>query len=447
MVSKIYKALCCCACLTFSLFAHGQFLWNAQLEQQGFLSANNNSFWSTSNTLGLIRPETLSLTTINASYQRYLGELSDLKIGASAFYDYGGKDGSRIGINEAFVSVAWWVIETTFGPRARSEMHQGLSAVNGDLLWSNNSRPPPGIEIRTRNPMKPWRWIGMEGALAHYWLGKDRYVQNSFIHHKYLGLFFSPTKSSVFKASLHHYAEWGGISPETGPQPTTNEDLVRVFFGQSAPADSASETGALGNHLGSYHLLYQHFMNNGHLEWYYQAVFEGSAGKESGNYPDGLYGMYWESGKNSILKGLLLEYIQTTWQGGVEVNDNYFNHGTYRSGWSYRNRGLGIPFFTFDPSIPGFSNNRIAAIHLGATAAFNEVNYRLMASYLKNQGTRAVPYTASVNTLYTQFQMGKQLNEQLRLGVSIGADFSNANDSNFTLGVSLRYKYEEAFRW
>ena len=447
MVLNKHKVLQYIVFTLFPILVQGQFYWNAEVAQQGFLSADNNTFWTASNTKGLVRPETLSLTSLNGTYQRYLGELSDLKIGLSAFYDYANAGGSRLGFNEAFISVAWWVIDTSVGPRAREEKHQGLSSVNGDLLWGNNARPLPGVEIRTRNPMKPWRWIGMEGALAHYWLGKERFVTNAYIHHKYLGLFFSPTESSVFKASLHHYAQWGGTSPATGPQPTTSEDLVRVFFGQSAPADASSETGALGNHIGSYHLLYQHFMNSGHLDFYYQALFEGSAGKDSGNYPDGLYGLYWEPAEKSIIRGLLFEYIQTTWQGGVDVNDNYFNHGTYRSGWSYQGRSLGIPFFTFDPGLPGFKNNRIAAIHLGLKAELNEVDYRLMASYVKNQGTRALPYNPNENTLYTQLQIQKLLNERLYLGVALGADFSNLNDSNFSLGISLKYKYEESFRW
>jgi hypothetical protein len=446
MMSSVNKALRYSFFSLLPLLVNGQFLWNAEVSQEGFLSGNNNSFWSTSNNLGIVRPETLSLTSLNATYQRYLGELSDLKIGASAFYDYGGKDGSRIGVNEAFVSVAWWVIETSLGPRARAEMHQGLSAVNGDILWSNNSRPPPGVEIRTRNPMKPWRWIGMEGALAHYWLGKERYVQNSFIHHKYLGLYFSPTESSVFKARLHHYAQWGGTSPETGTQPTSFKDLVLVFFGQTN-SSTGDSTGALGNHIGSYHLLYQYFMPSGHLEWYYQAMFEGSAGKESGNYPDGLYGFYWDSGESSLLRGLLVEYIQTSWQGGVAINDNYFNHGTYRSGWTYQNNGLGIPFFTFNKDLPGFTNNRISAFHLGARAVINESDYLLRASYVKNMGLRDLPYNPTENTIYTQLQMNRPIGDRLTFGVAVGADFSNLNDSNFTIGVALRYKYEEAFRW
>jgi len=449
MVSIIHKVLRYIACILFPVLAHSQFLWHAQLEQKGFLSGSGNSFWTTANQLGSIRNETLSLTALSGTYQTYLGELSDLKIGASGFYDYASSSESRLILNEAYFSAAWWVIETSVGLRAGEEINQGLSSVNGDLLWSNNTRPLPGIEIRTRNPMKPWRWIGMEGALAHYWLSNERFVKNAYIHHKYLGLFFSPTESSVFKASLHHYAQWGGTNPETGPQPTSFEDLLLVFFGQTGTKITATgdQTGALGNHIGSYHLLYQHFLNEGHLEWYYQAVFEGSSGKESGNYPDGLYGMYWDLGENSMLKGLLLEYIQTTWQGGVAVNDNYFNHGTYRSGWTYRNRSLGIPFFTYDATLPGFTNNSIAAFHLGAHAIINDVDYQLRASYVKNQGTRSAPFNPEENTLYTQVIMGKQLNERLRLGVSLGADFSNLKDSNVTLGLSLRYRYEESFRW
>ncbi|MFM1879438.1 MAG: hypothetical protein RLZZ241_2304 [Bacteroidota bacterium] len=438
MVLKNLKAFCFRLCFLFPLYSGAQYLWTAEVEQKGLLSGGQNAFWSSANSLGVVRPESQAITLLNGNYQTYLGELSDLKVGASAFYDYSSKGPSRLAINEAYITTAWWVIESTVGARGRETEFQGLSSVNGDLLWSNNSRPIPGLEVRTRNPMKPWRWIGLEGALAHYWLGDERFVQNAYLHYKYLGLYFSPAEKSEIKASLHHYAQWGGNSPVTGPQPTSFKDLILVFFGKNGANNRIA-----GNPLGSYNFSFKQTFEDRVLELYYQGLFETYAGMKTANLPDGLLGLYYDLGEEHLLKAVLLERIATNGQG----SDNYFNHSVYRSGWTYQGQGLGVPFFTYDAAVPAFTNNRIVAFHMGARAQINTIEYLFKASYVKNMGSKAAPLNPQTQKLYSQLQAYAPLGVNLHLGVAVGADLLGAGNSNITLGVSLKYSYLETFRW
>ena len=79
------------------------------------------------------------------------------------------------------------------------------------------------------------------------------------------------------------------------------------------------------------------------LKVYYQHIFEDTSGIRFENKTDGLWGIEL---KNYIKKTtILLEYINTKNQylDPPYVQENYFNHGLYSYGWSYKNYTLGNP--------------------------------------------------------------------------------------------------------
>jgi hypothetical protein len=353
--------------------------------------------------------------------------------------------------NEFYGSLDFGKFRATLGARARPERFQGLSSVNGDVLWSNNARPLPGVEAGTLAPIELWPWLGVEGALAHYWLNDDRFVQDAYVHYKYLELEFRLSPRSTLRAGMHHYAQWGGVSPETGPQPEGLNDFMRVFLGVvgNPTATASDQLNALGNHIGSYRFHYRYALGEGHLEAYFQNIFEDASGRSFMNFPDGVWGVYWELPKRSPIRGLLYEYVQTSWQSGLSSlsgNDNYFNNGTYESGWTYFQEVIGLPFFTFDPELPAITNNSIVAHHLGLRAGFSKLDLRLLASVVQNRGTRAAPFNPFENVVYTHLQLQYPLGQHFGLGLSLGADFSDLNEETFSAGVSLRYQFRYGFR-
>jgi hypothetical protein len=217
-----------------------------------------------------------------------------------------------------------------------------------------------------------------------------------------------------------------------------------VFFDSLGDenATGADQANSLGNHLGSWQLHYRYAYDAGSLELYHQTLFEDGSGLNFGTFPDGVWGMFWTPENTGWLKGLLYEYTQTTWQsgtGGLFGNDDYFNNGTYRSGWTYYGQVIGTPFFTFDPEVPGIVNNSIVAHHLGLRASISDLDIRFRASMVENRGTRSEPYNPFENTIFTHLQLQHPLGEQALVGLSLGADFSDLNEHTFGAGLSFRY--------
>jgi hypothetical protein len=167
---------------------------------------------------------------------------------------------------------------------------------------------------------------------------------------------------------------------------------------------------------------------------------------------DGAYGIFWELPDYSALRGLIYEYVQTTVQSGPLGSrngaDDYFNHYVYESGWTYKDRVVGLPFFTTAEGLPPIINNRISAHHLGARiVSFDEKwDIRLMASYTINKGRYEVPYDPVENILYAHARILYDLKETMQLGFSIGTDVSSVQEDNFGIGLSFRYMFGERFR-
>ena len=219
--------------LAFPLNGIGQqYELNGGVTLQGFANNGQNPFWDYSNTLGMVSQDTEFLAVLNGFYRTYLSEESDLEVGATFFMDIYSGGQNNIRANEYFAAWKWRNFRATVGARARPELFMGISSVNGDIVWSNNARPMPGMEVGTVTPWNVLPWLGLEGALAHFWLENDRYVTGAYVHYKYLTLNFYLSENSTLKLGLQHHAQWGGISPESGSQSAGFSDYWKVFFGQ-----------------------------------------------------------------------------------------------------------------------------------------------------------------------------------------------------------------------
>jgi hypothetical protein len=431
-----------------------QYELQADVYLKGFLNNGSNPFWEYANTLGMVSEDTEFLAMANGYYRRYLSQTTEIEIGASFFTDMysGGKNNVRG--NEYYASFIWETFRITAGARARPEKYMGVSSVNGNILWSNTARPMPGVEIQTLQPLQVLPWLGLEGNLAHYWLENDRFVTGAYVHYKNLTLNFTLSERATLRAGIEHFAQWGGISPESGSQAAGFGDYWKVFFGLRGD-EGFQEDGdqlAIGNHIGSYQLEYSHKLNNGALTGYIQTIFDDSSGASLQNLADGVFGVFWELPDYSALKGLVYEYVQTTVQSGPPGspggNDDYFNHGVYESGWTYKNRTVGLPFFTTVDGIPPLNNTRITAHHLGARImSFDEKwDIRLMGSYTVNRGRYVAPFDPAEDILYAHARILYSLRETMQLGFSIGTDISSVQEDNFGIGLSFRYMFGERFR-
>ncbi|WGK64709.1 capsule assembly Wzi family protein [Croceiramulus getboli] len=399
---------------------------------------------------GRLGPLTHFSTTVSSNYSILNNEHSALRIGGGI--TYANELQTNFFVDEAFMEYTYRNLQFMIGTQHRSVELNGLSSVNGNILFSNNARTLPGVEVKTVRPFSIADFFAIGGSLAHYQTLDDRFVEDAMIHYKHLDLIFNWNQNSTLKATIQHAVQWGGTSPVFGKQPTSFSDYIRVVFGGSGgeTARDSDQINALGNSLGSFGLTYQWRKNDSQWTLYHQSLFEDRSGTEANNFPDGVWGVQWTNPDNSWASAVLYEYIQTISQSGrprqteggqQSGGDNYFNNGTYRSGWTYFGRNIGLPFITQDPDGLGFDNNRIIAHHVGVRGQLWKLNYLAKGSYVEGLGTYREPFPRRRKAVYTYLETSYATPSYGTLSLLLGADYLNTTGSNFGAGLQYRYSF------
>ena len=122
---------------------------------------------------------------------------------------------------------------------------------------------------------------------------------------------------------------------------------------------------------------------------------------------DGLWGIEFKTENQQAIKGVVVEYFQSTHQSGpmhgvdftvVEKTggaDDYYNHYAY-SGWAHGGWGNGTPLIASpiynEDGYLGFYFNRVKAVHLGWKGDITkEWCYRAKMSFNRTWGTPFKP--------------------------------------------------------
>ena len=186
------------------------------------------------------------------------------------------------------------------------------------------------------------------------------------------------------------------------------------------------------------------------------------------NFPDGVNTISFSfRDRDKWVTDILLEFVSTKSQSGpshndpddpetvLGGNDNYFNNGAYRSGWTYYGRTIGLPLFTPSPVngdglVLGVCNNRVVAHHLAiAGKVARKIPYRFKATYSRNYGKytnslsifSSVPEQLSLALEVTLPRLGRSLPVSLSAGLY--GDVGELYPDNFGLTLSLSW----AGRW
>ena len=367
-----------------------------------------------------------------------------------------------------------WIL-AFIGLRHYDEQYSGLSATNGNMLWSLNARPMPGIGVHIEDPIYFIfnDHVGLSGSWREYFMGKRRFVKNARVHAKSLYIHYRSNNGFKVKLGIEHVVQWAGKSPEVylGTLPKNFKDYLRIIAGQGGGEDATNgeQSNALGNHQGTYELRLSQEFKNFTLEFFYSHLFDDGSGMLFNNPYDGRYGFYGDLNKeDNDLKWfgkLLYEFYYTKDQSHqftrlIHVWDDYFNNGMYRSGWTYQNDIIGLPFFTtnyyYQDEYPIIGNSRIIAHHIGAKGAlFKTYPYKLLLSYRNNNGHVAsmdeyggdyyreddprgrykIPH--EIWSTYLNLQV---LSHPFKLNLELGGDFSS-QDNNIAAGLLLNKSF------
>ena len=215
--------------------------------------------------------------------------------------------------------------------------------------------------------------------------------------------------------------------------------------------------------------------------------FEDGSGTRFWNFPDGVNTLSLSfKDRNRWVTDILYEFVYTRNQSGplhdrpatdeeVEATggqtyvilggeDNYFNNGVYRSGWTYHGMTIGLPLFLpmfsgDDGIVMGVASNSLVAHHFGIRGvAARKVPYKFLFTWSRHYGrTRKFdqdqawrfdghPQQFSIaieGELDGRVLRGKAYTSRKGCGMSVGlglyADFGNVFPDSFGMTVRISW--------
>jgi hypothetical protein len=425
-----------------------------EVEAGTFLStAASNPFWIRSNQYGEVPLESQGFSVRAQARKEYAPRSATDKKQGRFSYGYGIRAVANAGtvnqflLSELYGKVRYGAIELYAGRRREIIGLIDSTLSTGSYIWSGNALPVPKIELSIPNyvPILKNGLIALKGNFSHGWLGSSDSVRNYYLHQK--SLYFrlgKPAWRFKFYGGFNHQVQWGGdvLYPrvDNGVRITKFgtdwETYMFVVTGKSLytldtleiknNAASAEGGNRVGNHLGTIDLALEYETSRHKWFIYKQSIYEAGALFYLNNIADGLHGLsFTRKQANSGILKILLEYLQTTNQGGPYLSnrstiqqlrgaEDYMNNGRYIDGWVYKGQTIGTPYImplryttglpqNLDPNPNRLVNNRIKAVSLSVQSRVKQFDLLTRLSISQNLGSYIVP--VDVNQLSAQQQV------------------------------------------
>lgn len=275
----------------------------------------------------------------------------------------------------------------------------------GSMMVSRNATPIPKISISTPEFLDLPFTNGVlqyRGMFSHGWLESDRFVSDALLHQKYLYLKFNIGNFSAVGGAVHNVM-WGGEHPVLGSQPNSFGDFFRALTGLSADSKSnvpAMDTlNIIGNSIAAYEFRLSYANEKYIMSLTRLFYLEDKVSTRFRSPWDGVWGLNINvKHESGFINDIIYEHINTKQQdakdGEAFGRANYYNNGTYKTGWTYFNQTLGLPLLKansnpmfYNPEFQKISNNILIGHHLGINGkASRKMDYNLFLTYSRNYG-------------------------------------------------------------
>ncbi len=386
-------------------------------------------FWLRANRFGMVpdrSPAAVAMFRFAKEYRQpgaVPGKKFDWGLSVSPVVYRSAEEPGKLLLPEAQVKARYGDLELYAGRRMVVTGLGDTLLTSGFYAVSGNAVPVPKVQVATTG-FVPVKWsrnyLAVSAGLAHGWYNVE-YLRGARLHQKYLYLRFGRASAPVrFYAGLNHQVQWAGHAEYLKDRPDiaiegafpSSWKLFPYVFLAYTPRDWYKKQGftsfdsyRMGNHLGSQDLAVEGTAAGEKFLLYHQHIYEDVSGLVWKNFPDGLWGLSWTPGRSAggasvILEKVTFEHLTTLSQSGssfylpgvwYQGNDDYFNHGQYHKGWSYREKGIGTPFITAgheskEKVSSAFVNNRLSMWHLGLKIKYRSMSATLLTSYSFNYG-------------------------------------------------------------
>ena len=369
----------------------------------------------------------------SAGYQRYKGD---------GQFEVQKQHPARVWIQQAYLAAKYRSIYAVAGQTYKSSPIVNRHLSSGDLVWSDNARPPVGLTagfIDFQNIPFTRGWVQIKGEFGYYRQLDDKWLENHYnyynhfittdtwLHYKSLHFRTKPDQPVVFTIGAQSACQFGGTAnyyedgqiTRTVKMDADAKAFFRTFIAGSG-GNSAGDSFVEGNHLGTWDIALEYNLNDGkQLRAYTQWLWEDGSGIGKMNGFDGLWGLEYRNAVGQpLIEGAVIEYIDFTNQSGPihwtpndrpgtpitghsSGADDYYNNYIYNG---YQNRGMSIgspfvksPLYNQDGYMR-YRDNVLRGFHIGLKGYLaSEWRYRLLGSYRKAWGTPLLPRVGSVD--------------------------------------------------
>ncbi|WP_372651082.1 capsule assembly Wzi family protein [Draconibacterium sp.] len=428
-------------------------------------------FWLWANQLGQFDKNSSIIQnfSLNAFHAQQIGA-SDFSYKVGLDLDLLLADENDIRFTQLFGATSWKFLQLQIGAFPEDEVYAGLSTTNGNLATSRNARPHPRIRAGF-NRFVPVLvdWFSINGFFEEGLLNDNRYVKDTHLHYGVLNLRFGKPETLQVTAGVEHLVMWWGTHPEYGE--LQGWEAYFSYLTAQAGSENALEfdqNNAMGNSYGTYQLTINKNWDKLNATVYISHPYEDHSGMDLVNAVDNLYGIHLSFDKeNAFLQNILLEYFHTKDQSGPyhfgqnpdkdapsRGNDDYFNHGVYRSGVTYHQMAMSSPLFApiiiEDGISLGFENNRFTGFHIGAMGFITEsFRWKGLFTYSNNYGHHdglgGSTYDPSQKQVSALAQVSWQPpTKKLSISASVATDRGSVYDNGVSttrLGSMVSFKY------
>lgn len=417
----------------------------------------------------------------SAGYQRYVGD---------GQFETQKQHPARVWLQQAFVEAKYRGIFAVAGQACKASPIVNASLSSGDLVWSNNSRPPVGLRagfIDFQDIPFTRGWVQIQGEFGYFRELDDKWLENHYnyynhfittdvwLHYKSLHFRTNPHQPLVFTIGAQSACQFGGTATyyEDGQVTRTvkmdadAKAFFRTFIAGSG-GNSGGDSFVEGNHLGTWDIaLDYHLPNYGTLRAYTQWLWEDGSGIGKMNGFDGLWGLEFRQEPYNYVSGVVIEYIDFTNQSGPihwtpndhpgtpitshsSGADDYYNNYIY-NGYQSRGMSIGSPFVKSplynQDGYMRYRDNVLRGFHAAIEGWFTtEWYYRLQGSYRKAWGTPIIPRVGSVD----DFSMALKVNyspywlrgfkfDGLTIGATIALDHGKLYGNNWGAQLAVSY--------
>ncbi|MGQ1909353.1 capsule assembly Wzi family protein [Marinifilum sp. RC60d5] len=411
-MNKKYTCLLIALCVSANILFGQKKKVNYEAEMSAQVSSKSMlPFWMVSNKYGIVPDENSGLVNFKIYSTPALNKKGiDFNYGTSLVGSQG--DDTDFFIDELYVSAVWKKLSVDLGMQHKEVKFDGLSATNGDMLYSGNARMYPELNFQLKDFVPvPFtnKWLWVKGSFSNGIMYDDRYVDNTNVHHKNAFLRIGKEKGLSFTIGLDHYVQWGGTSPVWGDLGGFDAfmDAVLVRGGDVLVDENGNEAiyesyNKSGNHIGQNSFDFAYCSSEIESVLSFKNIYEDKSGdfKHLNKIKDWNLTFFLKLKKSKLISSFIYEFYYTKDQGGYIIRpdhpiepvirfDNYFSNGIFRSGWTSHQRTIGLPLFT--PSVSnglasGISNNAIVAHHFGITGTVGKFKYRTLLTFSDNYG-------------------------------------------------------------